>query len=328
MSNSDNITKQEADTIKNSIIHIEAGDHLITDEAKRHKLALMLACAFVFMISLYPTEHLGSLFGIVKFTDETKIKLFEVLPYALLVMIYQGIMYAYHFNEAKKAWINKKLKMVREDNVKHLVILSEVISSKQDNIAISHPKPIDIESEVSPQQLSTTLGTLIKNVESINSDWSQKLEICNELSALKNYLLDIHRISNNTNHLNIHELDELETKIKEKLTKIHSIIPSENWAIDKAIILQTCHENLERYVKTINHIFIDKYNLHLEMYLEQELESVKYIKDSNKQINNIAESLQKTSFNENLAMILYVILPSVIFSVVFLFGMKTYLSNI
>ena len=83
------------------------------------------------------------------------------------------------------------------------------------------------------------MRSLINRVEIINNDWREKLAIRNDLEQLRNHLIELHRISNNPAHLQTQELNNIEIKIKEKLTSLHSTIPSENWALDSSLVLHT-----------------------------------------------------------------------------------------
>lgn len=314
MSKSGDITKQEAEIIKSSIIYIESGDHLITDEAKRHKLALMVACAFVCMISLYPNAHVGSLFGIVKFTDESEISILKILPYALLVMVYQGLMYAYHLNEAKKAQINKKLKSIRKDN---LLRLNEIIEATN-----SFSKKID-DSALRNYRFETQGNKFNDIRESIGSIQNVMQKIPNFHSNLTDLVLSSKSI--------IEKMERQEDVPLQAIKDIYNKSAYLNINADYFKRLSGINEQLRNMTFEISNKcdeldghFVEQYNHYLIRLFEINNEHQKFIKDLTKDKMGTIDTLSKCAFSERNSIIIYTIIPTCFFMFSLGFSLFTY----
>ncbi|QQC97817.1 hypothetical protein JCT86_10370 [Vibrio parahaemolyticus] len=317
MNKSDDITEKEAEIIKNSIIHIEAGDHLITDEAKRHKLALMVACAFVCMISLYPNAHVGSLFGIVKFTDESEISILKILPYALIVMIYQGVMYAYHLNEAKKAQINKKLKSIRKDNI---LLLNEIIETTN-----NFSKKIE-DSSHRNYGFKSQGKKFIGIRESISGIQSVMQKIPNFHSNLTDLVLSSKSI--------LEKMERQEDVPLQAIKDIHNKAAYLNINADYFKRISGLNEQLINITFEISNKcdeldghFVEQYNHYLIRLFEINNEHQEFIKDLTKDKMETIDTLSKSEFSERNSIIIYTIIPTCFFMFSLGFSLFTYVKS-
>ncbi|EJG2229432.1 hypothetical protein BS007_RS15360 [Vibrio parahaemolyticus] len=317
MSKSDDITKQESEIIKSSIIHIESGDHLITDEAKRHKLALMVACAFVCMISLYPNAHVGSLFGIVKFSDGSEISILKILPYALLVMTYQGIMYAYHLSEAKKAQVNKKLKSIREDNIHLLNEFIELTNNFSDKINNSTHRDFSLKNQ----------GHRFSDIRETISSIEQKVTAIPDFHTnLTNLFLWSGRVLHNVKNqdeIPLNSIQELHNDAEyliqrvdffKRMAKLTHQLKSLTFEIDKK-----CDE--------LDGHFISQYNYYLIKLFDINTEHNKFIKELTQDKISIIDALSKTAFSEKKAFYIYTVIPTVFFFFSLGFALFTYVKS-
>ncbi|HCE2533514.1 TPA: hypothetical protein NKV98_003973 [Vibrio parahaemolyticus] len=323
MSSLDDITKQEAEIIRNSIIYIESGDHLITDEAKRHKLALMIACAFVFMISLYPNAHIGSLFGIVKFTDESEISILKIIPYALLVMAYQGVMYAYHLNEAKKAQLNKKLKSIREKNFHSF---NEFIDKSNDTLEAIENYQI---RDVTFNQESGRFSQIRRDI----NDYDTKLKtIPNFHPHLTNLVMWSQEIINNANR-NKQTVTLQEIPIK-TIRELHN---EGIWLIHRVEIFKDLNHitdglklrftEIDKICDELDGHFIEKYNYYLTRLFDIRNEHSSFINESIEDKQTIMKNLSETAYSEKNAFYIYTVIPTVFFLVSLGFGLFTYITS-
>lgn len=312
MGKSDDITEKETEIINNSIIHIEAGDHLITDEAKRHKLALMLVCSFVLMISYYHEAKVGSLFGIIKFSPGYEICVLELIPFAILVMVYHGFIYYYHFNEAKKAWLNKELKAIRADKIIELNNQNIAISqSANQNIVSQLDKP-EIDNTKEIRELRVFLRKNLTHFEKLVDKSPKFIElqhmiepIYDELEYLKNTSIqpevDKHKVHNYYN------------SIHDRLNILRN-------NLDSISLLQEGLDRLKKYNVGLNDItlkidrhFINKYNYYLEENYKRSSRHNSQVREALTQRDKLIAEISKTAFNKKHAMILYFYLPALYF---------------
>lgn len=317
MSKSDDITKQEAEIIKSSIIYIESGDHLITDEAKRHKLALMVACAFVFMISLYPNEYIGSLFGIVKFRDESGISLLKILPFAIIVMFYQGAMYAYHLNEAKDAKQNKDFKSTRKENIhlfNNIIDLTNDFSEK-----INHSIHYDYNFKTEGNRFNS-IRESINNIQNVMQKIPNLHPQLTALTLLSKSALEkaekqeeiplqvIKDIYNNAKDLNLRA---------EHLKRISGL---------NAQLLNLTFE-INSKCEDLDIHFVNQYNYYLTKLFNISLEHNNLKRELNQDKVNIIKALSRTAYNKKAAFYIYTVIPAVFFLICLVFSLFTYITG-
>lgn len=329
MSKSDNITKQEADNIKNSIIHIEAGDHLITDEAKRHKLALMLVCSFVLMISYYHDAKVGSLFGIIKFSQGHEICVLELIPFAILVMIYHAILYTYHFKEANNAWKNKKLKSFRENKITEFnKLTSNIDRARHLSLNREVEKPIKkIHSE-----LSNTLQHLKESANYFESESKSgpiSKHFDSTISELRKTAWSISQKLNYEDGFNHkQEILRLCYDVRNQCEIIDYELDKKEWYENRVSKLKVSHQLIERLIINFERFHIENYNYYLEQNFDRELSFNHHVKQSTKEQNKIYEVLKSTSFVNKEATYIYVVIPFFYFTISLISSSTVYFINL
>ncbi len=313
--------------MKNYIIHIEASDHLVTDETKRHKLALMLACALVLMLSIYPCSQINGLFGILKFTEGNEIQAYSLLPYALAVMFYQGVMYTYHYNESKKAWINKKLKSIKKDKIDIFNNLeSNIISSKA--ITTATLEPFCLTKEIPTLRLLNELRDTVATLESRLDNKSNFNGINDTLFDISQKIQHISEIDHNLKYTEKDVWSYVQPTFYEISRSIKNIDFKEEFTWEKVKEIKSSIKIIENITAEIELVFIEKYNYYLQENYIRESNFNENIRNAIKQRDELIYTLNKTSFIESHAIFIYFHVPLIAFMVALIRGVYIVLEKI
>ncbi len=306
------------------IIYLEAGDHMITDEAKRHKLALMLACSFVLMISYYHDATVGSLFGIIKFAEGNEIGVLELIPFAIAVMLYHAIIYAYHFNEARKAWINKKLKAVREQRISKFNMHAESIDNGKLEIIDKTLPTIQSNRFNKSWQLDSLIRAIDSNIgkESLSEDFTATVLEIDELMYKVRGISISSKSSSDQD-----QLKELNQQLYTLCDKLYKNLGKEKFVTTKLELIKQCYAILEKVSSDFDNAYISKYNYYLEEDFKRKQEFKQVILESLSQREAILDEMRSFKFDERSASLLYAFLPFIYFSSALIFGVTTYLVN-
>jgi len=316
--------QQIINTMTDKIIHIEAADHLITDEAKRHKLALMLVCSFVLMISYYHDAKVGSLFGIIKFTEDHEIGVLELIPFAIAVMLYHGTVYAYHYNEAKKAWINKVAKAIREEKISTFNAHALTIdNAKRDNIDFVIEKANVINNNIIMEKIRNLRTGLAEVEKSLHNETAPK----DTRHTVRSLEEEMYTLQSKLSSNEMSFVSPLVDSIYPKIQRLNHQIEHDFWTQNKLQNIHYCCNIIEEVIDDFEKSFIAKYNYYLEENYKRNYRHNQCIKRSIAQRDLILNEMKKTSFNEKNATLLYKALPFLYFNAAFIYGIYIYLNN-
>ncbi|EGR0802270.1 hypothetical protein EX462_11320 [Vibrio alginolyticus] len=321
------------------IIYLEASDHMITDEAKRHKLALMLVCSFVLMISYYDKAKVGSLFGIIKFDGGHEIPVVELIPFALIVMLYHGVIYAYHYREAIKAWVRKNNDAIIKKNISEFSLIGEKVEKEIESYSHSE-LPDCISSNTHLSELTkvskwrATFTSFYREREQFfteaNQNKARRIRLTNIITNRNKSLLDS-RTEFQSKHQSILYEDSaiLRGKIDELLTDIGELDREINNYVhlqDKVDVLSEVFEDMDVVVGQFDDVLRDKYNHYLISHIERQKNVHQNLINLVRQREDIVNTMKELSFDEKKATLLYKYLPLAYFSVAMLYGLNAYIS--
>ncbi|MEZ8019393.1 hypothetical protein ACED63_13335 [Vibrio splendidus] len=293
----------------NAFFHLEAGEHMITGETKRHKLALMVACTITTAMCILNSSEVTSLFGILKV--EPGIPVLKLIPFALAITIYQAILYKHHYKEAINEWNNKIDKRKQDRDFRHFnkltsytIKISDAITEKENLITPSstHSTGLSrlkcfVESYpqiISKEQLEREYSSSQQNIKTSYIE-SQSKRLVNNLRHISQSLKEIKDIKNASGHPlfygdSIYEASD----ISEELFRLANY---DFLLINKAHKINSTFDDLEKIIESLDRTHIRDYNQYQIKYYEQQYELDKKLQKCIEQRERAIQNMKRTSFD-------------------------------
>ncbi len=318
------------ENIKNThnIVYIEAGDHLITDETRRHKLALMITCSFVLMISYYHNAQVSTLFGVIKFSDGDEISVLNLIPFAFLVMLYHAYIYAYHLSQAKKAWVNKIQKALIEGSIATFDKFSSQIEDSRRNNIDNLPDLINLNKNTKITEKLNSLRKLENSLKEGEDRWSNHRFLGQRIHTIRSIITKLNDRELSPSQEEMYQrYSELTPKLIDEIEPIIGDMPFQEWPADRLSILKACTSTLNETIQELDELYLNKYNFYLEENYKRNFNHICLVKNALTQRKEIIDTLEKTAFDDKKATFIYSVIPSIYFILASVMGVYTFVAN-
>lgn len=316
-----NITSEEKEILKNCIIHVESGEHFITDDAKKFMWILLASCTFLGLISHFDQVKITSFLS---WTFDPGIEVSKIIPLALVAVIILAFIYIASFFDARKAVNNKNARKVRDQNITLFNTLTQNIDSARTSNIESPPSDIDTSEIISLEkfsELKALLNTLENSVSkpSISEDFTKTVyDINNEINRLPQINRNTHISKENT------ERDEFYSNLCKLCEKLKLNLGKENWFETKLSDIQTCHSILNELVQELELRYTNTYNYYL---IENKVRSEKFNKTVDSAIaqrQQIIDEMRSYSFSAKTSYLIFFILPGFYCLATIMYGFYTH----
>lgn len=293
----------------NAFFHLEAGEHMITGETKRHKLALMIACTITTAMCILNSSEVTSLFGILKI--EPGVPVLKLIPFALAITIYQAVLYKHHYKEAINEWVNKVDKKKHDREFRYFNKLNSCINDTSGSIS---QKENLVTPSLNHSNNIARLKDFITNFNSIidrerlerefadyppSTDTSyikpSALRLVEQLSSISNHLNEI-KDSDNVKNSPLFYSD-LIYEAAETVGILFRLTKYEFLVFDKAIKINNSYADLEEVLNDLDKRYIQDYNQYQIKYYEQQFELDKKLQKCIEQRERAIKNMKRTSFD-------------------------------
>ncbi|MCS0326266.1 hypothetical protein ND973_03825 [Vibrio diabolicus] len=304
----------------NIFVHLEAGEHMITGETKRHKLALMITCTITCAMCILNSSKVTSLFGILKI--EPDIPVLWLIPFALVITLYQAILYRYHYIEAMKEWKNKIEKKTQKRHFRHFNLISNTINCSSDK-AFQKQEILTINSSQGAR-LERLKGFINDFSDSINKAPNEDELLEMSYLASKgvsedhhNLIQNLERISRELDNIDKLDLDYNDISLYNKSIQ-HTISQAKNLSgllkynfllINKANKINESFDALNKIIIDLESKYINNYNEYLIKHYDSHIEIKQLLNNCIQQRDKAISMMALTSFNENSTKIFYKWVP-------------------
>lgn len=317
-------------------VHLEAGEHMITDEAKRHKIALMLYCSILLSLSYFNKATIESIFGTLKF--ETPIPANDVLPLIFIVVIYYSVMYAHHYKEAIKAWKNKTHKDSISRNISRFNKVLSYTNNSQEQILNSDylSNPI-VEGDYS-RRLFNVKSSIVQSLED-SKDMAKILEhgiprfrptdaedfheILEYLKTVEDYLMHVMK-SRDANFL-LYGKSTIDLKLS-WLTTMKQKYEYGVLLLEKADDIENYYEQLQSLILDIEALYNEKISYFERKHFEKEVLLNNKIERCIKLKKSMVKEMKNLSVNERSNILLYRDIPTFYVLVTIFYASYKYLA--
>ncbi|WP_394146843.1 hypothetical protein [Shewanella atlantica] len=253
---------KEGDSANPVFIKVEGEDHLITDEAKRHKMSLMFFSSLLIAMCFFPDAYVKSILGVITFAEADYKKIDEFLWVAMLVAFYFALLYKHYYGVAIKKQKNKKLTEEGVSgcetfnrtfdeinlNVKECERIYQVLSEQCEHVdsggelgkmwAVIDDYLKYIEKPADPLRITSKLDGYAHEIEHIGVKRKREHEIANELLDISRELKKYSDLNRFISKFNSEYKDSWSVELKrlywDKFDVIHRVF-SEKYRIERLI---------------------------------------------------------------------------------------------
>lgn len=153
----------------NVFILLEAKEHMISEDTKKTKFVFLFSCMVTIALCLFHKAEMMALFGLIRFSSESKIPLITLIIPSLIISFYQFKLYIHYYEESISQWKNKKN------------------NSNKDNDGNEKEKTIFKQSFIEFNELTDNFHSLSSQVNSMPPQ-SPQIQFESQISKLNNEL--------------------------------------------------------------------------------------------------------------------------------------------